>query len=134
MGNLNPEKENSSNYDNDVVDDGEMEEESTTDDEDYVEEHDKTSDVFDEVKEKKKGKLQLYLRISFYDTKLNKSFFLFLYAMGNSKTSYVLTPEKKLKATDKHGTREIIGERVNEDEEVSENSNDVYDNCRTFNI
>jgi hypothetical protein len=66
VGNLNPEKENSSNYDNDVVDDGEMEEESTTDDEDYVEEHDETSDVSDEIKEKKKGKLQLYLRIIFF--------------------------------------------------------------------
>jgi hypothetical protein len=135
VGNLSPEKEIGSNEDDDVVEDEEIEEESTTDDQDYVEEHDETSDVFDEVKEKKKGKLQLYLRISFYDTKLNKSlFFLFLYAIGNSKTSYVLTPEKKLKATDKHGARAIIGERVNEDEEVSENSNDVYNNRRTFNI
>jgi hypothetical protein len=59
---------------------------------------------------------------------------LFLYVIGNSKTSDVLTPEKKLKATEKHGARPMIGERVNEDEEVSENSDDVEDNRRTFNI
>ncbi len=63
VGNLNPEKEISRNKDDDVVEDEEIEEESTTDDEDYIEEHDETSDVFDKVKEKKKGKLQLYLRI-----------------------------------------------------------------------
>ncbi len=78
MGNLNPEKDISHNEDDEVVEDEEMEEESTTDDEDYVEEHDETSDVYAETKDKKKGKLQLYLHIFFYDLYLNKSINLFV--------------------------------------------------------
>ncbi len=48
-----PGKESNRNHDDNVVEDEEIEEDTASDDEDYIEGHDETSDVFSEVKEKK---------------------------------------------------------------------------------
>jgi hypothetical protein len=55
-----PEKESTSTDGDDVAEDEEMEEASATDDEDFIEECDETSNLFSEIKDKKIGKLQLY--------------------------------------------------------------------------